>query len=206
MNRFELKRLSFTLSGLVMLLAAQSQPDFTSPTTLFVMHSSSNHLKMASDYGVQLEAANAVNAQQMTIVPYGNGYYYIKADGNRYLSKVNAWNTLFVTDSATDDARFSFEQAQDAYVRIRCKGNGLCLGTDSNDAGSKVFSDKNGSDMKHLWFLSDRVNGTVPVDTLSYAVFPSVVRQHFDGWGISLCWWAGQCGKWSDEKIDEIVT
>ena len=206
MNRFELKRLSFTLLGLMMLLAAQSQPDFTSPTTLFVMHSSNNHLKMASDYGGQLEAANAANAQQMTIVPDGNGYYYIKAEGNRYLSKVNAWNTSFVTDSATDDARFSFEQAQGAYVRIRCKGNGLCLGTDSNDAGSKVYSDKNGADMKHLWFFSDKVNGTVPVDTLSYAVFPSVVRQHFDGWGVSLCWWAGQCGKWSDEKIDEIVT
>ena len=206
MNRFELKRLSFTLLGLMMVLAAQSQPDFTSPTTLFVMHSSNNHLKMAGDYGGQLEAANAANAQQMTIVPDGNGYYYIKAKDNRYLSKVNAWNTSFVTDSATDDARFSFEQAQGAYVRIRCKGNGLCLGTDSNDAGSKVYSDKNGSDMKHLWFFSDKVNGTVPVDTLSYAVFPSVVRQHFDGWGVSLCWWAGQCGKWSDEKIDEIVT
>ena len=33
-----------------------------------------------------------------------------------------------------------------------------------------------------------------------------MVRQHFDGWGVSLCWWAGQCGKWSDDKIDEIIT
>ncbi len=206
MNHFELKRLSFILLGMALAMNALAQSSFTSPTTLFVMHSSNNHLKMASDYGGQLEAASAANAQPMTIVPDGNGYYYIRAEGNRYLSKVNAWNTSFVTDSATDDARFAFEQAQGAYVRIRCKGNGLCIGTDSNDAGSKVFSDKNGSDIKHLWFFSDKVNGTVPVDTLSYAVFPSVVRQHFHGWGVSLCWWAGQCGKWSDEKIDEIVT
>ena len=185
---------------------AQSQLTFTSPTTLFVMHSSGSHLKMASDYGGQLEAANAANAQQMTIVPAGNGYYYIRGKNNRYLSKVNTWNTSFVTDYATDNAMFSFEQAQGAYIRIRCKGNGLCLGTDSNDAGSKVFSDKNGSDMKHFWFFSDKVNGTVPTDTLSYAVFPSIVRQKFDGWGVSLCWWAGMCGKWSDAKIDEIVT
>ena len=191
---------------MAMFLTAQSQLSFTQPTTMFVMHSSGNHLMMASDFGGQLEAANAANAQQMTIVPDGNGYYYIRAKGNRYLSKVNTWNTSFVTDSATDNARFSFEQAQGAYIRIRCKGNGQCLGTDSNDAGSKVFSDKNGSDMKHFWFFSDKVNGTVPVDTLSYAVFPSLVRQHFDGWGVSLCWWAGQCGKWSDKKIDEIVT
>jgi O-glycosyl hydrolase len=34
---------------------------------------------------------------------------------------------------------------------------------------------------------------------------PQLVRQHFDGWGVSLCWWAGQCGKWSDAKITEII-
>ena len=206
MNCFELKRLFFTLLSMVMVMTAQSQLSFTSPTTLFVMHSSGNHLKMASDYGGQLEAPNATNAQQMTIVPNGNGYYYIRTSEKRYLSKVNTWNTSFVTDPSTDNALFSFEQAQGAYIRIRCKGNGLCLGTDSNDAGSKVFSDKNGSDMKHFWFFSDKVNGTVPTDTLSYAVFPSIVRQKFDGWGVSLCWWAGMCGKWSEKKIDEIVT
>ena len=207
MNCFKLKRLFLSLLGMAMVMTAQSQLSFTSPTTVFVMHSSGNHLKMASDYGGQLEAANAANAQQMTIVPDGNGYYYIRTTtGKRYLSKVNTWNTSFVTDSANDNARFSFEQAQGAYIRIRCKGNGQCIGTDSNDAGSKVFSDKNGSDMKHFWFFSDKANGTIPTDTLSYAVFPSIVRQRFDGWGVSLCWWAGQCGKWSDQKIDEIVT
>ncbi|MBR7030843.1 MAG: glycoside hydrolase [Prevotella sp.] len=43
-------------------------------------------------------------------------------------------------------------------------------------------------------------------DTIRYEVNPQEMRQHFEGWGVSLCWWAGQCGKWSDEKIDEIVT
>lgn len=27
----------------------------------------------------------------------------------------------------------------------------------------------------------------------------------FEGWGVSLCWWANMCGEWSDSKIDEIV-
>ena len=170
------------------------------------MHSSGHHLKMSSDYGGQLEAATVSSPQQMTIVPDGKGYYYIKAKSGRYLSKINAWNTTFVADSASDDARFSFEQAQGAYVCIRCKGNNLCLGTDNNDVGTKVYSNKDGADIKHFWFFSDKVNGTIPVDTISYGVFPSVVRQKFDGWGVSLCWWAGQCGKWSDKKIDEIVS
>ena len=191
---------------ILLAVAVQAQVQFTELTTVFVMHSSGHHLKMASDYGGQLEAATASNAQQMTIVPDGKGYYYIKEKSGRYLSKLNTWNTSFVTTNTSDDTRFSFEQAQGAYIRIRCKGNGLCLGTDNNDADTKVYSDKNGSDMKHYWFFSDKVDGTVPTDTLSYAVFPSVVRQQFDGWGVSLCWWAGQCGKWTDKKIDEIVT
>ena len=41
--------------------------------------------------------------------------------------------------------------------------------------------------------------------TVSYTVDAGQVRQHWDGWGVSLCWWAGQCGKWDDEKIDEII-
>ena len=42
-------------------------------------------------------------------------------------------------------------------------------------------------------------------DTTRYIVSPQVVRQHFDGWGVSLCWWAGQCGNWTDRRINEIV-
>ncbi len=27
----------------------------------------------------------------------------------------------------------------------------------------------------------------------------------FEGWGVSLCWWANMCGRWSEDKIDELV-
>ena len=40
---------------------------------------------------------------------------------------------------------------------------------------------------------------------VSYSVNPEQVVQHWDGWGVSLCWWAGQCGKWDVEKVDEII-
>lgn len=30
-------------------------------------------------------------------------------------------------------------------------------------------------------------------------------RQTLEGWGVSLCWWANMCGKWSDDKIDTLV-
>lgn len=40
----------------------------------------------------------------------------------------------------------------------------------------------------------------------SFTIDPRQVQQCWDGWGVSLCWWAGQCGKWDDDKIDEIVS
>ena len=46
---------------------------------------------------------------------------------------------------------------------------------------------------------------TSSMKAVSYSVDPEQVLQHWDGWGVSLCWWAGQCGKWDDEKIDEII-
>lgn len=185
-----------------------AQPTITEPTKFYVMHSSGNHLKRGNDNGGYLESSTASNPQQMTLTPVGDGYYTIEAPGeeHRFLSKFNAWNTTFVDDASNDDAKFKLEPASGNYLLIRCKGNGQCLGTDSNDAEQKVYSDKNGSDIKHYWYLSDKVNGQLPTDTLSYLIGPSLVRQHFDGWGVSLCWWANMCGKWSDKAIDEIIT
>ena len=39
----------------------------------------------------------------------------------------------------------------------------------------------------------------------AYTLDPTRRLQTMEGWGVSLCWWANMCGKWSDEKIDEIV-
>ena len=185
-----------------------AQTKITEPTSFFIIHSSGNHLKRGTDNGGYLEAANVAKPQKMTFIPDGKGYYSIQPSTGEavFLSKLNAWNTSFVADSAQDNAKFSIEDVSGAYILLRCKGNGLCLGTDGNDPEQKVYSDKNGSDVKHYWFLSDKVNGTPPVDTLSYLVSPSSIRQHFDGWGVSLCWWANMCGHWSDEKIDQIIT
>jgi O-glycosyl hydrolase len=30
-------------------------------------------------------------------------------------------------------------------------------------------------------------------------------RHTFEGYGVSLCWWANACGQWPDEKIDQLI-
>jgi O-glycosyl hydrolase len=188
-------------------VAAWSQTSFTQPTTLYLMHSSGNHLECGSDNGGWIESPTKSNPQMVTFVPTGQGFYNIQAqDKELFLALDGQWNSKFTANASADEALFSIEQASGKFVKVRCKANSKYLGTDSNDGHSKVFTDKNGSDIKHLWYFSDNVKQTPPADTARYMVSPQVVRQHFDGWGVSLCWWAGQCGKWSDSKIDEIIT
>ena len=185
---------------------ASGQTGFTQPATVYVMHSSGNHLECGADDGGWIEAPTTDSPQQMTLTPTGQGYYTVQVAGaEKYLSQSGQWNSTFTDDGSADEAQWTIEPASGQYVRLRCKANGKCLGTDSNDAHQKVYTDKSGQDTKHLWFFSDKADDVPPVDTLRYKVFPQVVRQHFDGWGVSLCWWAGQCGKWSDAKIDQIV-
>lgn len=182
------------------------QTSFTQPTTLYLMHSSGNHVEMGSDNGGWIEAPTKSSPQQVTIVPAGQGYYNIQAAGQSlYLALEGQWNSKFIASATAAAAKWTIEPASGQFVKLRCKSNNLYMGTDSNDGHSKIFTDKNGSDMKHLWYFSDNVKQAPPTDTLRYMVSPQLVRQHFDGWGVSLCWWAGQCGKWSDAKIDEIV-
>ena len=187
-------------------VAAMAQTSFSEPTTLYLMHSSGNHLEMGTDDGGWIEASTKSSPQQMVIVPDGKGYYNIQVSGKEmFLSKTGEWNSKFIADPSVDEAKFTIEQGMSQFVKLRCKANDRYLGTDSNDGHQKVYSNKDGSDMKHLWYFSTKVNATPPTDTLTYMVNPQLVRQHFDGWGVSLCWWAGQCGKWSDSKITEII-
>ena len=56
------------------------------------------------------------------------------------------------------------------------------------------------------WGQGKSPQSVQPSGAVCYTVNLQQVRQHWDGWGVSLCWWAGQCGKWDDEKIDKIVS
>lgn len=42
-------------------------------------------------------------------------------------------------------------------------------------------------------------------ETVKFTVHPSTLSHTNEGWGVSLCWWANMCGRWSEEKIDSIV-
>ncbi|MBO4811883.1 MAG: RICIN domain-containing protein [Prevotella sp.] len=199
-------RLFFAAAMCLLHSTLWAQTSFSEATTLYLLHSSGNHLEMGSDGGGWIESSTKSSPQQMVVTPVGQGYYTIQVAGQqKYLTKTGDWNSTFGTDPSADEALWAIEQTMSQYVKLRCKANNKYLGTDSNDGHQKVYTNKDGADMKHQWYFGEKVNAAPPTDTLSYMVHPQLVRQHVDGWGVSLCWWAGQCGKWPDNKIDEIV-
>lgn len=201
MKRTVLLQIVAFLFGCLPLVA---QTKFEEPTRVFLMHSSGNHLECDANGRGVLRTSNS--SQMVTFIPDGKGYYSIMADNRGFLSLEGSWDVAFVEDSASNNAKYSIEQVSDYLVKLRCKANGKYLGTDGNSAGQWVYSDKSGEDAKHHWFFSDKANAVLPVDTVSYLVNPYVVRQHFEGWGVSLCWWARMCGEWDDKKVDEIIS
>lgn len=44
-----------------------------------------------------------------------------------------------------------------------------------------------------------------PSSTSIIRINPAARQQTIEGWGVSLCWWANMCGKWSENKIDDLV-
>lgn len=185
---------------------AEAQTTFTEPTQVFLMHSSGLHMKSASDNVAKLEASTAASPAQISIVPDGSGYYRLQPVGTSLcLALSGEWEARFQNDADTDAAKFAIEPVTSFYVRLRCKANGKYLGTDANTAEAWVFANKDGQSPLHWWYFSDDVRRQPPVDTLSCLVAPSLVRQEFDGWGVSLCWWARMCGTWDESKVNTLV-
>lgn len=188
-------------------LSARAQLTQPNPTArYFLFHFSGNVLGSAADGKATLQVKLDNQTQLLQFVPDGTGYYWIKpANQQKYLALSGNWNTYFLTDSTTDASKYAIEKVSATFVRLKCKSNGKYLGTDNTTSGSPAYSDKSGTDSKHYWYISDKAV-SIPVDTARYLINPNAAFSNaFDGWGISLCWWANMCGKWSDAKIDQIV-
>ena len=174
---------------------------------VYLKHSSGLALGKKSDGKACLVAIT--NAKKLKLRDAGNGYYLVvdtEADGTeKFLALNGGWNTYFESTAETDNSKYLIEGEKDKLFKLRNKSNNRYLGTDANDAGASVFSDKDGQDIKHFWYMTTDKNAPLPKVALSYMVVPTDRRQQNEGWGVSLCWWANMCGKWSDANIDKLV-
>ncbi len=179
--------------------------------TVYVKHSSGLVLtKDASSSKGVIVASDDARVRQLQLKTNDDGtcniVYTDDNQASSYLALSGSWNTTFQTNADTDEARFTVEAASTGQmIRLRCKKNGKYLGTDNTTSGSSVFADKDGADSKHWWYLAETADQPVEAITYNYLVSAADRRQVNEGWGVSLCWWANMCGKWSDDKIDQII-
>ncbi|MGN0233056.1 MAG: glycoside hydrolase [Bacteroidaceae bacterium] len=197
-------KLSFISVLCVMLSLSASAQD----VKRYLVHSSQNVLGCNSDKRAVLVDASGSESVLLTLLPQSDGTTLLAMEGSPtlYLSlgSVDGWSTFFLSDPDDARAHYNLEQ-QGGYTLLRNSYTGGYLGTDANTVGSHVYSDKSGTDVKHMWLLSETTQVTLPVDTLRYVVSATSRRQQLEGWGVSLCWWANMCGKWNDTKITELV-
>lgn len=192
--------------GCIITYNISSAQTATVPSACYLKHSSGNVLIKGADNRAILEAPATADGQMLRFEPDNEGWYTITSpDGSSYLTLSGQWDTFFENNANTDNAKYRIEKVNQRFIRLQCKANNKYLGVDDIVPGGYVYSDKSGTDSKHYWYLTTDAYDTPPTDTLKYIINPQATRQQFKGWGVSLCWWANMCGKWSDEKIDEIV-
>lgn len=171
----------------------------------YLVHTSGNHLGYNADRGNAVLYPSSDVTQRVKITSV-DGYYTLQVegtDGYIALKTSDGWSTSLV-DNVTDIALFSVETVKKDIVKLKCKKNNKYLGTDDTSAGSAVYCDKNGNDLRHQWCITDSPTYTPDLGQ-AFVINPKAVKQQFEGWGVSLCWWANMCGKWSDDAIDKIV-
>lgn len=172
------------------------------PATCFLMHSSGSHLVKGSQGHAALESANVTSPQMLRISPSSNGYYNIFAPDGTVLSLSGDYDACFLSDASSYNAQYAVEAVSDFYVTLRCRANDKYVGVDNTIPGSWAYSNK---DVPDYWYLSYDPTQAPALDECTYVVAPGAQRHQFEGWGVSLCWWANMCGKWSDDKIDKII-
>lgn len=201
----KLSSLLFLFALIPVLCTSQITEPETGKSYLLI-HSSGKVAGANSESRAELQNFSGGQEQQLQFIPDGSGYYLLKRQGqNLYLALSGNWNTYFIDDASADQAKYAIEKISDSYVALKCKANLAYLGTDNITAGSSIFSDKSGTDSKHHWYISTQYHEPY-VDTIHYSISPNAVYDKvFEGWGVSLCWWANMCGSWNDSKINEIV-
>ena len=100
--------------------------------------------------------------QVFTFVPApegaaASGYNLEAADGT-FVTRSGSWDTKANADVDLTTANAIFQVIdQNTYIQLKNMGSGSVLGTDNNNDGSTVYSNKNGTDSKYRWTLKEYV-------------------------------------------------
>ncbi len=134
----------------------------------YIFHSSG--LVLSSVDGTpNLHTFQSADDQVFQFVKNGN-YLLVKNKKNgRNVAKTGTWDTEYATSTGST-AQFSTEEVGGDFLKLKCADNNLYLGTDGIAPGSSVYSDKNGNDLLHYWFVREAADNVLVTDGLEAAI------------------------------------
>lgn len=130
----------------------------------YIFHSSGMALS-AVDGRPNLHTFDATNGQVFQFVASGTSYYIKSVSKGSYVSKSGDWDTDLSSNTG-NVSKFAIEECGGEYVRFKCAENNRYLGTDAIAPGSYVYSDKNGNETLHFWFLRESSANVLVTDGL----------------------------------------
>lgn len=104
------------------------------------------------------------DVQQFEFVPVegSDELYNIKLPSGEYLGSDKSYSAVLLTDPADPFAQFSFPVSYDTnFINLKNEGRGACFGSDNNNEGGGVYTDKTGLDGKHLWNIVEVTGGVI---------------------------------------------
>lgn len=140
----------------------------------YIFHSSGMALSSVDDVP-NLHTFNAGDPQKFQFVSSGGRYLIKSVQRSKNLGKTGDWNTEF-TSSTGSAAQFTVEDAGGDYVKFKCAENSLYLGTDGTAPGANVYSDKNGKESLHFWYLREADASSLITDGLSMTIDKAEAR------------------------------
>lgn len=172
----------------------------------YLIHSGGNVACADTDGRAIVREASGSKQQLLQFISDKAGCYWVRLSGKKQYMAVNGNGSIsFVADSTTNASKYIIEKISNSCVRLKCKFNDKYLDAQSIVDGSYLYSGKKSKKGKCYWYISEYV-GDSSVNVVQYLINPNArFKKPFEGWGVSLCWWANMCGKWSDENIDQIV-
>lgn len=149
--------------------------DIDTSATYLIRHYSGCYLGETAGT-CRLAAKDDAAEVSFSTLPGDSEWYSVVLPSGLYLGSNDRWDIKLFEDPSDKYAHFKVEKASEpGYVIIRNEGN-RCLGTDINEAGGGIYTDKSGTDLRHLWKLEKQDAEESSVTTIS-----SGSRLTFDG-------------------------
>lgn len=137
---------------------AQTDPSATlveinSDSKYLIRHSGGMYVGVS---GSTCKLAKKSDAAEIRFIPSSaEPYAYgIELDEGLFMGSNKQWDVIHFNDFTDPYALFTVEKAENSnHVIFKNVGRGMYLGTDNNDAGGGIYTDKSGSDIRHRWNL-----------------------------------------------------